>query len=63
VEVKPWPGNASLDVERLHDALLDYDDAYNPEYCKSTDLKKMKRLYNLLVDPNNCQITDYTFKL
>ena len=63
VEVKPWPGNDSLDVQRLHNALLDYDDDYNPEYRKSTDLKKMKRLYNLLGGPNHCQITDYTFEL
>jgi hypothetical protein len=63
VEVKPWPGNDSLDVQRLHDALLDYDHDYNPEYYKSTYLKKMKHLYNLLGDPNHCQVTDYTFKL
>ena len=63
MEVKPWPGNDSLDVQRLHNALLDYDDDYNPEYRKSTDLKKMKRLCNLLGDPNHCQITDYPFEL
>jgi hypothetical protein len=30
VEVKPWPGNGSLDVQRLHHALLDYDHDCNP---------------------------------
>eukprot|EP00978_Attheya_sp_CCMP212_P025217 scaffold80767_cov35-Attheya_sp.AAC.1 len=63
VEVKPWPGNDSFEVRRLHNALLDYDQDYNPEYHKSTDLKKMKCLYNLLEDPNHCQVTDYTFEL
>eukprot|EP00978_Attheya_sp_CCMP212_P035048 scaffold150431_cov65-Attheya_sp.AAC.2 len=63
VEVKPWPENDSFEVQRLHNALLDYDHDYNPEYHKSANLKKMKRLYNLLGDPNHCQVTDYTFKL
>eukprot|EP00978_Attheya_sp_CCMP212_P013889 scaffold34995_cov40-Attheya_sp.AAC.1 len=63
VEVKPWPVNGSLDVQRLHNSLLDYDHDYNPEYCKLTDLKKVKCLYNLLGDPDHCQVTDSTFKL
>ena len=59
VEVKPWPGNKSLDVQSLHDALLDYDHDYNPDYFKSTDLKK--RLCNLLGDLNHCQVKYYNF--
>jgi hypothetical protein len=63
VEVKPWPGNDLLDVQRLHNDLLDYDHDYNLDYYKSTDLKKMKILCNLLGHPNHCQVIDYTFKL
>ena len=43
VELNPWPGNDSLDVKRLHDALLDYDHDYNTDYCKSTDLRKYEK--------------------
>jgi hypothetical protein len=25
MEVKPWPGNDLLDIQRLHNTLLDYD--------------------------------------
>eukprot|EP00978_Attheya_sp_CCMP212_P003265 scaffold6745_cov38-Attheya_sp.AAC.2 len=54
-------GYATQDIsDRLHDALSDYDHDYNPEYCKSTDLKKMKCLYNLLGDLHHCQVTDTT---
>ena len=58
VEVKQWPGNDSLDVQRLHDDLMDYDPEYNPDCFKSTDLKKMKHMYNLIDDLNHCQVTD-----
>ena len=34
VEVKPWPGNDSLYVQILHNALLDYDHEYSPNYRK-----------------------------
>ena len=63
MEVKLWPGNDSIDDQRLHDALLDYDHDYNPYDQKLTDLKKMKSLCNLLGDPNHFQVTDYNFEL
>eukprot|EP00978_Attheya_sp_CCMP212_P007127 scaffold16581_cov63-Attheya_sp.AAC.2 len=57
-------GYAIKDIsDRLHDALLDYDHDYNPEYLKSTDLKKMKCLYNLLGDLNHCQVTDTNLRV
>ena len=52
MEVNPWTGNGSIDVQSLHNVLLGYDNEYNPDYRKLTDLKNMKRVCNILGDLN-----------
>ena len=63
MEVNSWPDIDSLDVQRLHNALLDYDHEYNPYYMRSNDLKIIKCLCNIFGDTNHCQVIEYKFEL